>query len=1028
MKKNLILILLVLCTSLISRAQQKTITGQVLDDVGASVIGVAVVEKGTTNGTVTNVNGNYSITLSASDATLQFSFIGMKTQELAVGNLTELNVTMETDVIGLEEVVAIGYGTATKKDLTGSVSSVKVENSPIASLPNINVLQSLQGSTPGVNVGAVSSAGGNPSLLVRGLNSISGSNSPLIVLDGVIYNGSLSEISNDDISSFDILKDASAAAIYGSRSSNGVIIITTKRGKSDKPVISFNTYLGVQSWSRVPEMKMGEEFIEWRKYNLGLTGVEDLSIENVLGEKELEAYKAGHQMDWFDEVKQFAPIQNYQTSISGSTDKVNYYVSGSYMNQKGVLDDDNFKKFSVTAKIENDITDWLSYGVNMYFNTRDYTGKPPQMYMATWYTPYSYKWVDGYDNVLQRFPTSGFLYNPYWGQPQFGEAGYYDDDLDKHWSARGTGFVNVKIPYVKGLSYRLNITGNKSVSQTGFFHHEMGEVNTWIPAEIENPSKFLNKAYGWKQQGVGSSWLIDNLINYKKSFGDHSVDALLGYTRDYSVSESVRFGSSDFSGAGTSVLGYNGIYLGNSQNRNGSTPYSEFSNIGYIGRLNYSYLGKYHLTANFRRDGYSAFAEGHKFGNFPGASAAWTISEERFMKEALPKLDYLKLRASYGKNGNQGISPYQTMANVGTGTTIFGSQSFTYSYPSSLSNQALTWETTTALNFGINYAFLNNRISGDIDIYSSKTTDQLLTRMLPIMTGYSSVRTNIGQVDNKGFELSLKTINIQKKDFKWETGINFWLNRNKLVSLTGLDADGDGVEDDDIGSRWFIGKSLGAIYDFTVDGIVQTEDAEYIKTYGISPGDLKIADIDGYDEEGNLTGKADGKITSADRSVIGYSMPNYNANISNTFTYKNLQLYFDINIITGGGKDNYYMAGNKNAYLALIPTTGNWIAGREYWTPQQQSNEVPRPNYSNPFGYGFYQTRSFARLQDLTFSYSFDKNIKEALNVRDLKVFVSGKNLFTLTDWIGLDPENAGQIGSSNPVIRTVSVGANLSF
>lgn len=1021
MKNLLFAVLLLLVCTLSVTAQSFSVKGKVLDWEGVPIPGATVIQKGTTNGTITNLEGIFDIQLKTTDDVLLISFVGMQSKEVVVGNQTELTITLESDVIGLDEVVAIGYGTTTKKDLTGSVASVRVDNTPLVNLPNLGALQVLQGTTSGVNIGAVTSAGGTPGLMIRGQNSITGNNSPLIVLDGMIFTGSWNEINPNDISSMDVLKDASAAAIYGSRSANGVIIITTKRGKSGKPVINFNSYLGIQNWTRVPDMRKGEDFLEWRRDNLALTGVEDLSVENILGPRELEAYNAGHQMDWMEEVTQFAPIQNYQASISGATEKVNYYVSGTYVDQRGILDNDNFTKASITAKLENTIADWLSYGIDMNYTENDYSGIAPEMYMATWYTPYSYKWVEGYeDKVLQRYPTTSFLYNPY--------TGFYTDDLDKGWSFSGKGFVNVKVPFIAGLNYRLNFSKRKGVGRRAQFTHEMAYANTWKPEDIENPTKFLNSTNGYNQTSTSNRWIMDNLLTYKKSFGKHNIDLLAGYTRDQYLGEVVRFAASDFSKLGTSVLGYNGLNLADPEKKSGTTSVSEYSNIGYIARANYSYNNKYHVTASFRRDGYSAFGEGSKFGNFPGASVAWTISEEDFIKDNIPALDYLKLRASYGENGNQGISPYATTAGVAFGTTIFGETSFNYSYPSSLANKELSWETTTAMNLGLNFSILGGRLSGDIDVYKSKTTDQLLTRNLPIMTGYGSVKTNIGQVNNKGFELSLNSINVDSSNaFKWQSGLRFWLNRNKLVSLYGLDADGDGVEDNDIGSNWFIGESLGVIYNYTTDGIVQAEDTEYIETYGAKPGDVKFVDINGKDENGNLTGKPDGKINADDRSIIGNSNPNFRMNISNTLSYKNFELYMDVAIVAGGGKNNYYMAGNERAYLGLIPITGNWL-NQDYWTEDNPSNTIPRPDYSNSLNYGFYQSRAFGRLQNVSLSYTFNNEITEKLKVDNLKVFVSGKNLLTITDWVGLDPENAGQIGSSSPVIRTFTMGINLSF
>lgn len=1009
-----------------------TITGKVVDEKGETIIGASI-KSSAGGGAVTDGNGNFSLSTEP-NATLTVSYLGYVSQEIKINGRTKINVTLVPSPNQLNDVVVVGYGTQKRKDVTGAITTIKFEDGPKTSVPFINALEAIQG-TPGINVGPSTSAGAEPSIVVRGQNSINGSGRPLIVLDGAIFNGNINEINMNDVASYDILKDASAASIYGSRSQNGVVLITTKRGKSDKPMINFGTYYGVQNWTRVPKMKNPESFLQWRKDNMSIRGQDISDITKVLSPLELKAYNEGHTMDWLNEVTQYAPIQNYEISVSGKTDKLNYYFSGGFLDQKGVLYNDKFTKPNLMLKLENNITDWLTLGVTGFYSTRDYSGFSPNLYMATYMSPYSYKYVEGMD-ILQRYPSGNTsLFSPYWGNPTNSQLpGYYDDDLEKSGSLRGTGFLNVKVPFIKGLNFRFEGTGNKGNSRKAYFHHEFGEVNTLLPANIANPLQFLARANGYQTTSESDSWLINNLLTYTRSFGDHNVDFLFGYTRDFYRIKTLRFNASDFSKAGTTALGYEALHLGSVFT--GTTGLEEYANIGYITRLNYNYKQKYYATLNFRRDGYSAFGEGNKWGNFPGGSIAWAMSEENFMK-GKSFVNYLKVRASLGRTGNQGIDPYSTLAYAEAGNTVFGSVTTPFSNPSTLGNSQFTWEKTTALNLGVDFQLFNSRLSGNIDLYKSNTTDQLLTQFLPIFTGYNSIRANLGEVQNKGIEITLNTVNIKSdKGFNWESGVSFWLNRNKIVHLTGLDVNKDGIEDDDVSNSLFIGKSLGAIYDYTVDGVVQSTDTDYMNKYrtpsgGVLfvPGDLKIRDINN-----------DGVIDQKDRSVIGYAKENFNFNISNTFSYKNFQLFFSINSIIGGGKNNFFMGTNLRGLNpgATLPTAANWL-DLPYWMPDNENNKYPRPNYSNTYNYGFYQSRTFVRLQNASLSYNFPKPILDKLKVSNLKAYVSATNLFTLTGWTGLDPANGAQIGgnggssnasvnTSNPLMRTVSFGLNLGF
>ena len=1007
-----------------SFGQNRVLNGIVKDASGNVLSNVSVSVMGSKNGTVTNEKGSFSIQVSDA-ASLSFSYTGYESKVLSAKGKTTLSVVLQAESPNLGEVVVIGYGTQKKKDLTGAVRKVSLEGTPISTMTNVSPLQAIQG-TPGVNIGAVATAGGAPSVLVRGQRSLAASNAPLIVLDGVIFGGSLNEINTQDIASFDILMDASSAAIYGSRAANGVIIVTTKKGKTGKPVITINNNYGVQDWTRKPEMRKGDDFIKWRTDNRKLAGQVDLSVAKVLDPKEVIAYNAGQTIDWLKEITQYAPLNDLSVSVAGRSDNVNYYISGGFLDQKGVLDFDNFKKYNVTAKIDAKINNWLSYGLNFYYSARDYSGTPPDILQATIGTPYAYKWKDEAKGILDKAPTPANLVNPFWGA---NGQGLYDDNLEKYTSTRITAFVSADIPYIKGLNFRLNISKNKSEYVSGNFRHEMYFLNPDVAADLANPAKYLASTYGSMSNQLSNSWEVQNLLTYKKSIKLHNLDLLAGYQRDFTSNSTLSTTASDFASAGTTVLGYYGLHLGNPANQRTYSYYNDRSNLGYLGRMNYNYNNKYYATFNYRKDGYSAFAEGNKFAEFFGGAVAYAVSEENFFKKALPKINYLKVRAAYGQNGNQGIDPYETLANIASGTTVFGSTSTLYIYQSSLSNQQLSWEKTATLNLGLNFAAFDNRISGDVNMYDSKTTNQLLTRSLPYVSGFNSVRTNIGEVNNKGLEVSLTGVILAPKTqnaVRWETTLNYWLNRNKVVHLTGVDANGDGIEDDDLGNRWFIGKPIGAIYDYRVDGIVQVADVDYIAKYGAKPGDLKIRDINGAARGDGLP---DGKINSLDREITGYVQPRFSWSWSNTVAYKNWQFYVNVNAIMGGGQDNYYMSPNQSYNLGAFGNNQqqNWL-NKEYWTPETPSNTFTRPNYSNPYGYTYTDSRAFVRIQDVSLQYSLNAKQLAKLKVSGLKFYISAKNPIVFTNWLGLDPENGGVIGSSYPVFKTINFGTNLNF
>jgi TonB-linked SusC/RagA family outer membrane protein len=971
--------------------------------------------KGTTRGTVTNADGNYSLTNIPEDATLVFSFVGMKTQEIPVSGKQTIDVVLEQETVGIDDIIVIGYGTAKRQDYTGSVSSVKLENSPVALLPNQNALESLKGNVAGLNIGATNVAGGQPAMDIRGQNSINGSNDPLIVLDGVIYLGSLNDINPNDIATYDILKDAVSAAAYGSRSANGVIAITTKKGASGKPVITFNATGGVQTWQNQPVMMKGEEWISVvnarNKYAEGST--------DWMKAGELANLAAGSETVWLDEATRQGVVQDYQLAVSGASENVNYYISTSYNDVKGIVVGDDYSRISLLGKVNTTINSWLKIGMDAGYSRRDYSGFAADIGSAQTMSPYGVMFRDSLGN-LEKYPYTQSSINPLWGIDDNTR-----DNQDIRNNFRLNAYAVVDVPWVKGLNYKINVMTNYDQNQSGTFTNENWYIAEGAGLARYSPATvvgFLTLANGNIDNNNTFSYVFDNILNYKNTFGKHSVEATAVATRDFLRYEQVNSTGSDFAANGNTTLGMWGLHKATVQKVNLNV--SERANIGYLGRANYSYNDKYFVTGSYRRDGASVFGTNNKWADFAAFGAAWRISKEEFLKNFKP-LNNLKLKLSWGQNGNQGIGPYGTLSTIANGAT--GDSRYEFSnaqgkisyglYQNALGNADLGWETTETWNVGFESAWLDNRIFADLDLYASQTTDQIFTRNIPVMTGFKTIKTSMGQVDNKGVELTIRTVNIKNNDLIWNTAVTYWMNRNKLVKLYGDDKNGDGIEDDDISSSLFIGKSLTAIYGYEQIGIVQAEDTEYKTLTGAADGAPKYKDLDGV-----------AGITAADRKILGYGKENFRLNMSNTVSYKNFELYAMITGTFGG--NGYYLKSNTAAYMTS--GTGRFndnMTSKPYWTPENKSNVYPSAYFSGDGRYQALQSRGFVRLQDVSLSYTFKQDWVKSANINSMRVFFTAQNLATFTDWFGGDPETGTPVRENTfPVPSTYSIGANISF
>ena len=986
--------------------QQLTVSGTVTDlATGDPMPGVNIVVKGTVVGTLSGPDGKYSLAVTGPNDILVFSFIGYNSLEVALAGRTTLNVELESATTELDEVIVTGYGTQKKSDLTGSVVRVTMDDK--ASLANMNISQALSGATAGVNVQGSGLAGTEPDLSIRGQTSLSASDRPLIVLDGIIFNGAISDINVSDVESIDILKDASAAAVYGSRSANGVMLITTKRGKSAKPVVSFNMYYGYQDMTNNPMRVMNaqeyavrlvdyyyqQDLYSW--YKTKPTGPEGKPVRPDVNNKELVAarlrtqeerdnYMAGNEIDWVDEITHIAPIQNYNINVSGKTTNSNYYVSGSYTNEEGILRNDKYSRFTLHSNLESKITDWFTLSVISSYSYRDYSGLNADLGHARSCSPLA-------NNKIGQ---------PVWDMYLTGEAympyplnNLYVTNEDKRNSLFMVGSGKITVPWVKGLTYELNYS-NTFLTRTN---------NSFHPVTV--PGGAGNKGRAYKLPEEERNWIVNNIVTYLRSFGQHQINATLLYSAE---NRNFQSSSIDAQGFDNPVLGFNNVSLG-TQYAVASSAWEENS-LSYMARLNYTFMSRYLLTATWRRDGFSGFGPDKKFANFPSVSLGWVLSDESFM-QSIPKV-YLKLRTSYGENGNQGIGRYSSFSRMTADAYVFGPTTSVAVYPSTLGNASLAWEKTASLNVGIDFGFLDRRISGSIDVYKAKTSDVLVSRALPPTTGYASVWTNIGAIDNKGIELELNTINLTGQ-LGWETNFVFSLNRDKISRLYG------DKNDKDIGNSWFVGEPISAIYDYEMMGGLWTEADLYAgRTYdNWYPGQYKYVDQnnDGVIEPNN------------DRKVIGYRSPSYRFSINNTFNWKNFTFSFFINSIQGGKK--YYQMNNASVVNVDWRSDNvlriNASAVRPYWTPENGVNNATGVYNSPAVSSGIYESRSFVRLQDVSLAYRFNQTVLSKLDIEALQVYIASKNPYVWTKWSGWDPET----GTSNsPLMRNITAGFRVTF
>jgi TonB-linked SusC/RagA family outer membrane protein len=814
------------------------------------------------------------------------------------------------------------------------------------------------------------------------------------------------------------MKDAVSAAVYGSRSSNGVISITTKRGRIGKPIITLNATTGIKTWTNYkPKFASGPDWMA------------DLNVMNGLDPDDISTFRpeiqeqiqAGNERDVLDMITHVGSLQDYQLAVSGASKDINYYLSTSYEYNHGVFIGDKFNRISVMGKINTNITDWLNIGVDAGFSRRDYSGKSADFGAMQMGSPYFVLFSE-----IDPYTYTGEAGDPLWGIKN--PEGILDE-FDYRYNYRMNAYASVKIPWIKGLSYKINFLPNLDTrDETRFEYEKYKQFDYPGPWTADVLQGLLTRATGYKKDYQTFNYVFDNVLTYDNKFGKHSVTATLVATRDFSRYEFKEVNGTNFAENGNTTLGAGGLTKATTRDIN--LDVWERSNIGYLGRIIYGYNDRYILNASLRRDGASVFGSNNKWGNFASLGGSWIASEEEFVKN-LDFFNFLKLSLTFGQNGNQGLDPYKILSRVKNGVRE-GSYTFSDTpgkshagiYQESLGNANMGWEKTGAWNVGLETSFWKNRINLNLDLYSSQTSDQIFERIIPSMTGFDKIFASMGRVDNKGIELTLRTVNIQNKDWTWSTFATFWKNKNKLVKLYGEDLDGDGREDDDVASSLFIGESLESIYGYKQNGIVQEDDTEYIELTGIQPGSPKYDDmVDGV-----------AGITPEDRMILGTKKENFRLNFGTTLKYKNLELYVMAVGVFGG--NNQYMKENQLAYLhyelgRMVFDEATYL-NRPYWTPENRSNVYPRHNFSFRGDARFLglQTRTWVRIQDISLSYDLGKtNFIKSLNIGSMKLFFAAKNVAVFTNWFGTDPEvGSGWMDGHYPLMATYSLGLNLSF
>lgn len=982
MKRKMSLLGLICLFTSILMAQTK-ISGTVTDVDKNPLPGVSVVCKSTSQGTVTNLDGKYTIEINKGN-TLTFSLIGMQTQDIKIASQSIINVIMHESTIELDEVVAIGYGTAKKSDLTSSIISVKPDE-----LKNVKVgsaADALQGLATGVLISKGSfKPGGSSNIIIRGNGSFGNggaSTTPLYIIDGVMSNAGLDVIAPSDIESIEVLKDAVSTAIYGSRASNGIILVTTKKGKTGKASITFNTNIGIQNLINKQKVLNASQFKE----------ILDAATDNTYlwDKEEQRMFDEGRSTDWQDLITQSGVYQNYNLGITGGSEKTTYYLGLDWVDQEGIIKNTGYQKGNIRFNLDSKLNNWLTMGAK--FNViRSSTNSS------------NTDGVAGMNSLDQGTMGSAIASKP--SAPIFNEDGTYYDNLllRPNPVAAVTYFKNNFTQTRINASFNLEaeILKNLILRTENGTEYINNQSNVFQDSRMTGIYKNVNISD--RENGEQFYLQTENTLTYQLNKGIHRLTAVGG------------FSASIFNWTMMSAQVLNASNITQNDNLGTGTPKSINSDkvkstlASFFGRVNYSLADKYLLTVTLRADGSSRFAKGHKWGYFPSGGLAWRINQEDFLKD-VNFLDNLKLRTSYGIVGNQEISSYQSMAQVDATSSrytdyVFGGTLANGSRTSILAQPDLTWEKSRQFDLGLDFAFFKNRLSGSIDGYYKYTYDLLYNVPLPLESGYRTALVNVGAMKNRGIELTLNSVNIDTKDFTWQTSLNYSFNKNEIDKL---------YNDLERVGNYFVGQSINVIYTKRFGGIWQSDEAEIAKIYNAEPGDYKIIDRN----RNNI-------IDDDDRDFVGQTTPQFFGSFSNTFKSHG----FDLTIfLTYAGGHKIY---NPFAYLDSYSPSANMSPDyyHNYWTPERPSNKYPRLGSTNSQLYetdGMYQKGDYIRLKNLELGYTLPRNIANKVYASNIRVYASVQNLVTFTKYTGFDVETSN--ANPYPACRVFMGGLTVNF